>query len=129
VKISAVGLLINPLVNALLVRPLHERLGDGGAGTAAAVAAVLTELTVATLMLVALGKAAVDGKLVFVLVKTVVICALVAFLHKVLPWPGVWWVPLEAALYLVLAFASGALPFSIVTNNVKAALARRRARA
>jgi O-antigen/teichoic acid export membrane protein len=128
VKVSVAGLLVNPVTNLLLIAPLSLRLGPGGAGVAAAIAALATELTVAGLMLWALGRAALDGRTLAVFAKTVGLCAVVVALHAVLPNPGLWWVPVEVAVYVGLGVVVGAFPLARMAALVKDALARRRAR-
>jgi O-antigen/teichoic acid export membrane protein len=127
VKCSVAGLIVNPVVNLLLVKPLHAAIGDGGAGAAAATAALATELVVAGLMLAALGRAALDARTIATFGKTLALCAGVVALDALLPWPGLWWAPLQIALYLVVGARIGALPFSTVVDLVRQALARRRA--
>lgn len=126
VKCSVAGLLVNPIVNLLLVKPLHAAVGDGGAGAAAATAALATELVVAGLMLAALGRSALDARTLATFAKTIALCVGVAALDAVLPWPGLWWAPVEAALYVVVGVKIGAVPWTALRDLVRQALARRR---
>lgn len=127
VKVSLAGLVVNPIVNLALVKPMHEWIGPGGAGAAAATAALATELTVAGLMLYALGRAALDRATLAVFGKTILLCLGVALLDATLPAKGLWWAPVEAALYVVVGAKIGALPWRRIVELVKDALARRRA--
>ncbi len=128
VRVSLAGLAVNPIANLLLVHPMMEWIGPGGAGAAAATAALATEVTVAGLMLWALGRAALDARTLAVFGKTLGLVVVVVLLHGVLPAPGLWWIPVEVAVYVGLGVVVGAFPLARMVGLVKDALARRKTR-
>ena len=80
-KNSIVCLILNPALNVVFIPIGHRLLGDGGAGTAAACATVVTEGVSATLLLFALGSSAVDRKLMDLAWRLAACCGAIAVLH------------------------------------------------
>ena len=122
---SLIALLLNPTLNLLLITPAHKLLGDGGAGTAAAFSTVVTECVSAALLLLALGPTAVDRKLVRLLWRLAVCCVVAAVAHHFLGRLGIYSIPIEVGIYIVVAGALGALPLGDILRRVRSALARR----
>lgn len=78
--ISAFGLVINPIFNLVLIRPLAEH-GAGWAGIGAALATVTTELVIISILMFFTGRGVFDRKSITLLVRTGLVMALVAALH------------------------------------------------
>ncbi len=57
------GMVINPVCNMLLIRPMSTLEGPGGGGTACAIATLVTEIAVVTPLLIMLGRRAFDRRL------------------------------------------------------------------
>jgi O-antigen/teichoic acid export membrane protein len=122
--ISAMGLVVNPIFNILLIRPLAVR-GAGWAGTGAALATVATEAVVTVILLALVGRGTFDRKSLSRLARTAVVMAVVVGLHLQLrplvdgppPWLGqphgvpvlALRVLLDAAAYVVLAVLTRAV--------------------
>ncbi len=122
--ISLVGLVLNPALNLALIVPFWQRLGDGGAGIAAATTTVLTELLVATLLFLALGRAGWDRALASLLLRLLLLCALLGISHLALGSLGLLALPIEAVIYVAAASALGALPLKEMLARVRQALRR-----
>ncbi len=123
---SFITLILNPTLNLLLIPPAHAAVSDGGAGMAAAFATVVTECVSAGLMLLALGSAAVDRKLVQLLWRLAVCCVGAVAAHQIFAPLGIYAIPIEAGTYVVLAGALGALPVAELLRRLGARLCRRR---
>jgi O-antigen/teichoic acid export membrane protein len=78
--ISAFGLVINPIFNMLIIRPLAAR-GDGWGGTGAALATVATETVIIGILLCFTGRGVFDRKVLSMLARTAVVMGLVGALH------------------------------------------------
>ncbi|MFH1808777.1 MAG: flippase [Pseudomonadota bacterium] len=121
-SISLVGLVLNPVLNALLIVPVWRALGDGGAGIAAASTTVLTELVAAALLFAALGRASWDRAQSLLLLKLVLVSALLGGAHLWLQRLGLLAIPVEIVLYVMLAAPLGALPLRSMLQRVRHAL-------
>ncbi len=75
--ISIGGLIVNPLLLMLLIRPSMSYFGEAGGGAGCALAQVATEALVTTAMMVLIGRRAFDRRTLLMLAKTAVVCALV----------------------------------------------------
>jgi O-antigen/teichoic acid export membrane protein len=107
--ISIFGVLVNPLLCALCV-PIGARLlGEGGAGAGAALGVVGMEVAVSALMLRALGGSVFDAAGRRAVAGLVLLCLALLVLDVPLRVLGFWRLPLEFALYLALASATGLL--------------------
>lgn len=82
--ISMAGLAVNVLCNAVVIPWGHHHLGPGGAGVGAAVGQVLTEIFVTALLLRFVGARAFDRRLLVVVAKTLLVCAAVVAVDRVL---------------------------------------------
>lgn len=108
VIVSVAGLAILPPLVRVAV-PITSVWGDGGAGAGAAMALSLRELVIMFVFLACLGKRALDRRAVSSTIKSLVICAVVAFAHDRLAGIGHVRLVVDGLLYLVLAVASGVL--------------------
>jgi O-antigen/teichoic acid export membrane protein len=142
-SISAFGLLINPVVNLIFIRPLAVR-GDGWAGTGAAIATVCTELIIIGILLAFTGRGVFDRKVLSMLGRTAVVMGLVGALHAQLKplveSPPFWLgaphgIPslalrllIEAAAYVGLAVLTRAVNIRETVEFAKGALKSRQER-
>lgn len=101
------GIFLNAALNVLLIKFLGPRLGTGGAGMGAALAAVLTEAFVCAMLLSVIGKRVVDGRLVGALLRTAVVCAAVTAVDLALRGFGPLRLLFDATAYVALALATG----------------------
>ena len=117
--VSIVGLLLLPVFVIVLV-PIMEKFGPGGAGMGAGIALSLREPVIVVTFLAFLRSKAVDRRGLFALVKSLAICVVVAVADHYLK--DVTIPPLrlaaDAALYAVLALALGV----IAPKDLKAVL-------
>lgn len=82
--ISMVGMVVNPLLNLVLIRPALGFFGPGGAGAGAAGVQFVTECTVAVVMFAIIGKKAFDARTGRMLVRTLAAVALVVGLDRLI---------------------------------------------
>lgn len=123
---SVTGMLVNPLLNALLVGPCLRLWGPSGGAAGSALSMVATEALVVSLMLSRMGRRSVDRRTLVMLGKTLAVCAAVLALDALLP-EGLRPAPrlaLEATVYVVLVLATGAVKPAEILGVVR--LARRR---
>lgn len=133
-KVAVTGLVIHPLLNFVTI-PMGGRLwGEGGSGMGAASASLASELTVATLFFLSLGKAGPDKAFASNMLRLVAVCAAVAGVHQVLPLFAadqtaaitLWRAPVEIVLYVALGTMLGAIPLREMLHHLSGALSRRR---
>lgn len=82
--ISFIGMVVNPLLNLMLIRPALGHFGPGGAGAGAAGVQFVTEATVSVVMFAIVGKKAFDARVVRMLVRTAAAVALVVGLDRLI---------------------------------------------
>jgi O-antigen/teichoic acid export membrane protein len=99
---SCVGLIVNAGLNIFFIPYGKQYLGNGGAGFGAAVATLITECSVTSLLVLGLGKAAIDKHFLAMLAKLAVVCVIVAGLHYSLRGHGLWRILAEVPMYLTL---------------------------
>ena len=109
--ISLAALGANFVLNRLCIPWFLARLGEGGGGVGCAVAQIGSELVVAAALLTAMGRRAVSGRLLGMLLRTTLCCLLVAAADSALAQAGLGPVrlALDAALYVALALVTGAV--------------------
>jgi O-antigen/teichoic acid export membrane protein len=117
--ISIVGLLLLPVFVIVLV-PIFEKLGPGGAGMGAGIALSLREFVIVVTFLAFLRSKAMDRRGLGALVKSLAICVVVGLVDH---WLKARLIPplrlaVDAALYGVLALAIGV----IAPSDIKAVL-------
>lgn len=125
-KISLVGLALNPVLNLFSIPAGWELLGDGGAGVGAAAASVVTELVITAVMLVALGRAAVDRSVLRTALRVLLLSGCVVAVHVLLAPLGVLRAPLEIAVFVLGGTGLGIVPLGEIAGLVGSALTRRR---
>jgi peptidoglycan biosynthesis protein MviN/MurJ (putative lipid II flippase) len=141
--ISAFGLVINPILNLVFIRPLAVR-GDGWAGIGAALATVSTELVIISILMFMNGRSLFDRKSLSMLVRTTGVMVVVALLHMQLrplvdtppSWLGgphgipslVVRVLIEAVTYVGLAVITGAINVKETLEFARSALRARQER-
>lgn len=111
VRIGLFGVVLNMTLNGLLLRRLAPEYGIGGAGRVAGGIAVVTEITVAALCLIALGRQAWDHTSVTNTLRVVAASVPVIVVDRILAGRGFSWVRLGAdgVLYTALLLLTGAL--------------------
>jgi O-antigen/teichoic acid export membrane protein len=120
------GLATLPLLVWILV-PIMKRLGPGGAGTGAALAQIAMEALIVTSFLIHIGRSAFDRRSLVAIGKSLGVSAVVIALHRATESLGVARLALDAAAYVVLAFAVRAVRFREVANGIRALRSERRA--
>jgi O-antigen/teichoic acid export membrane protein len=124
---SLFSLVLNPVLVLGLVA-LSSDWGVGGGGAACAMAAIITETVVLLGMFWRMGRTAFDARLVKMLVKTTLACAVVVALDRlVLQGLGYARLLVDAAVYAVLVTASGALSVKETVSFVRSLRAQRAA--
>jgi hypothetical protein len=128
--ISLSGLLLNPFLNAGLVRQATAHLTmSGAAGMGAASAMLLSETLVTLTMTAFLGAMAFDRRSVDVLTRTLTTAALVVGVDRVASPLGSARLALDAVAYVALALALGAVRWGETLEFVRLAVRRRDAAA
>ncbi len=109
--ISLSGLVLNPLMNAFLIKRCAEVYGDGGAGIGAAISQLATEVLVTVMMTALVGRRAFDRRSLSILARSFVVCVLVVGLDRWLDpqVPGAVRLLADAGAYAVLAVGLGAV--------------------
>jgi O-antigen/teichoic acid export membrane protein len=117
--VSIAGLLLLPVFVIVLV-PIMEKLGPGGAGMGAGIALTLREFVIVLVFLGFLGSKALDRRGLAALLKSLAICVAVGFADHYLPAMIVPPLRLaaDAVLYGVLALVLGV----IAPSDIKAVL-------
>lgn len=108
-RVCLVGIGINAGLNVALIQLLGPRLGPGGAGVGAALAAVVTEAFVCAMLLSVIGRRVVDARMLRALLRTAAVCAAVVALDWLLRPLGPPRLLLDGAAYVGLAFLLGAI--------------------
>lgn len=130
VSIAMLG--VAPLLDFLFVPFALQHVGTGGGAIAAGAAIVVTEIFTTGLMLRALGKLAVDARLISVCVRTFVTAAVVLAIDfglRRLGLPGWPRVALVAVSWVVVALATKSVRVGDVKTVVALARAQRQAKA
>lgn len=108
---STMSMFVNPLAVlgfVALSKSLHW--GPGGGGAACALAAVVTEALVVTVMFWRFGRVALDTRLVKVIIKTALVAGVVLAIDRLFLRPiGPGRLVIEGLLYAVLALGIGAV--------------------
>jgi O-antigen/teichoic acid export membrane protein len=104
--VSALGLATNVVLTVVLV-PIGARLlGPGGAGVGDALAVVLMEVIVSSVLLVTIGREAVDRRMLGVLARSAFPIAACIGVHVLARGLGPARLALDVAVYLVVAFVA-----------------------
>jgi O-antigen/teichoic acid export membrane protein len=127
-RISLLGMVLSPLLNYWMIPWGLRTYGAGGAGDGAAIALVITESVTAGSMAFLLGRRAFDRRGVTALAKTFLVCAVVVVADRLLAPIHAWRLVVDAMLYGVLVFATGAVDASDAVSLLRS-LARGRTQA
>lgn len=125
-KISLIGLALNPSLNFVTIPWFSDAYGVGGGGAGAAIATVATEVWACSAMLLVLRKAAVDRRLVSIVGRMALTCAITYVAHLALAAFGLWSAVFETFLYVSCASMLGCIPVRELLGRVVAAARRRR---
>ena len=125
-KISVISLALNPILNAIVIVPVHQFLGKGGGGFAAASATLVTSLVVAILMIQSLKGAALDKKMIVLFLRFVILCGIFIVVHHFIEFLGFWRGPVELVLYPIVAIPLGVLPVKELLQTAKEFLKSRK---
>lgn len=120
------GLVLNPTLNLLFVSWAKRSLGPGGAGGAAAVALLLTEASVAIALTATVGRGAFDRASVRSLGKAASCCAAVVILDRLIAPLGPARLAIDALVYGVLLFVTGAIRPADVATLARFLIEKRR---
>lgn len=123
--ISLGALVLSPTLDLALIPWGMRALGPGGAGTGAAIALLVTEASVAIALTASVGREAFSRKSALTIAKAVLSCGAVVALDIALRPLGAVRLALDAALYAVLLFASGAVRLGQLRDLVQFLLGRR----
>lgn len=122
-----IGLVVNPTLNFLIIRPGVRILGDGGGGTAAAASTLITELLIVGALASMAGRRGIDRRLVFSVGKLVGVAALIITADRL------WFVgfgpirlAIEIVVFPVVALLTGALNLHENIPWVREMMQRRR---
>lgn len=127
--ISLSGLVLNPALNAVLIKRCAEAYGEGGAGIGAAISQLATEVVVTTIMTAYVGRRAFDRRSLSIVGRSLVVCLLVIGLDRWLApqVPGLVRLVADGAAYAVLAVLLGAVRVRETLAFARGAFSKRRA--
>jgi O-antigen/teichoic acid export membrane protein len=121
---SIAGVVVDPLLNALLVPRTLGWLGTGGGGVGCAVAHLVCETATALLLLGFVGRAGLDRPLLSRIARTLATCGVVLVIDRLLPWPPLGRLVADALAYVAIAWGLGALTPADVQPFLRAASRR-----
>jgi O-antigen/teichoic acid export membrane protein len=124
--ISIMGLVVNATLNFTFVRFSVRVFGTGGGGTGCALAMLGTEIFVVVCMVVATRGGAVTRSNVIFVARCLVAYGVVVVAHVLAAPLGYARLPIDAALYLVLVIAMGALRPRQLIRTIRDAVRRPR---
>jgi O-antigen/teichoic acid export membrane protein len=104
--VSALGLATNVVLTILLVPIGAHLLGPGGAGVGDALAVVLMEMLVSTVLLATIGREAVDRRMLGVLARSAFPIAACVGVHLLARGLGPARLGLDVVVYVVVAFVA-----------------------
>jgi O-antigen/teichoic acid export membrane protein len=108
-RVCLIGIVVNATLNVVLIKLLGPRLGAGGSGVGAALAAVITEAIVCAMLLSVIGRRVIDARLLRVVLLTVLVCAGVILIDHLLRPLGPGRLLVDGAAYVGLALLTGAV--------------------
>jgi O-antigen/teichoic acid export membrane protein len=124
--ISFTRLALQPILMHVVIPVTRERWGKGGAGLGDAFIFTFLEFYVATAFMIALGRRAVDARLLGAIGKSVIACAATYALHHALAPIGPARLVVDAAAYTAIAFGLGIVRIADVRWVVQTVRARKR---
>jgi hypothetical protein len=107
--ISVASLFVSVLLNALLIRRSIVFFGDGGGGVGCAIAALGTHVFSAGAMIAVVGRDAFDRRSLRMVAKSLAACALMVLADRLTASIGWARLAVDAAVYLTVVVATGAL--------------------
>lgn len=107
--ICMVGMIVNPVLNLLLIRPCLAHFGEGGAGIGAALSVIGSETVNCSLMLWVIGRRTIDRRLLSTVGRTLGVCLAVIALDAFLIRLGPWRLIPDALAYIGLALVTRAV--------------------
>lgn len=116
------GLAVNVGLNLVLIGPGMRHFGLGGGGTACAVAMLVTEIVVVSLMVGMVGRKAFDRRSVATIGKSLLALAVAYAVHRALAFMGPVRLLADAVAYLAVAVSTGALRLREMLTMVRQAL-------
>jgi O-antigen/teichoic acid export membrane protein len=117
--LSFIGLVVDPVLNAVLVPRASRWLGPGGASAGAATASCLAELVVAAALLVTIGARAFDRASLSSIGKAILCCLVVSGADALLRPLGPARLAIDATLYMALVFLLGAAQLEDVRRAIE----------
>lgn len=123
-SISVAGLGLNVVLNLVFVRHSIALFGMGGGGAGCALAMLVTETFVTSAMFAVVGREAFDRRTLTMLGKSLFACTVVVGIDQLLRPMGFGRLLVDAAVYLVIVLATGALRAREILGVVMAALHR-----
>lgn len=125
--VLVLGMLVAPPLDVFLIPRCLRTFGDGGAGVGAALTLLVVELGTTSLLLAAVGRTAIDRRLVTMVVKSGFAVLVVLVLDTALRTLGVWRFAIDAVAYAALVLGSGAVNAREVVGLFRGAMQRRSA--
>jgi O-antigen/teichoic acid export membrane protein len=123
------ALVISPTLNLLLIGP-GLGYGPGGGGAACAVASLVTEVCIVTMLFRLLGKRSADARLLRMVIKTLASAGIVIALDALALRPlGPVRLAIDAALYVALVLLTGAVDLKDTLGWARDAIRQRKAQA
>lgn len=123
--VSIAGLVVNVLANLALIPRTAARFGDGGGGVGCALAMLVTEIFVTSLMVSLVGRGALDRRTFTMVGKSLAACAVAFAVDRAAAPLGWGRLVLAAVAYLIVVVSTGALRVGEIAGSVKVALQRR----
>jgi O-antigen/teichoic acid export membrane protein len=108
-NISLASFVLDVLLNVALIQPSMHRFGPGGGATGCALAMLATETFVILCMTAFLGRSAFDRRSASTIGKSIAAYVLVCALHVWMRRLGYVRIAVDAAVYLLVVLATGAL--------------------
>lgn len=116
---SVVGLVLNPALNLLLIKPCLTAIGPSGGAAGSAISMVLTELVVTTILFIRMGRYAFDRRNLVMLGKTLAVCAVVIGMDFFLKPYGPIRLLFEALLYIALVLITRAVRVDEIVSAIR----------
>lgn len=126
-KVSLIGLIANPALNAILIPLFGDAYGPGGGATGAAIASLGTEIVVAVSFGLKLGKDAIDKSILFLPLQLAALLGTMMGLELLLEGHIHWIVRglLEVLSFVLVGGILGVLPVRDLARTVVRRLRRR----
>ena len=122
--VSLGGLAVNPVLNLLLIRPCLASFGPAGGGAGCAISMIITEVLVTGVLLWLVRGRSIGPETGRMLGKTLVVCAIVVGVDRLIVGMGPARILVEGLLYGVLVIAFRAVRLREMLSFGRAALRR-----